>query len=462
MTKSVMASTNYLIIGNGAAGATAAETIRQYDSQGRITIVSAESYPMYSRPGLAYVATGEIPPHQVIARTPEWYEQQRLERVQGEAVALDVIGKKVALADGRSLTYDRLLIATGARAVPPPYDGRELDGVVYLDTLDGTKQLLKKARRGRRAVVIGGGITALEMVEGLAHQGVETHYFLRGGSLWSKVFNEAEAAILEERMRHHGVVVHYRTEVNEILGNWRGKVRAVRLKNGSEFKCDLFGVAIGVKPHLTWLEGSPLQLDRAILVDDCLQTNVPDVYAAGDCAQVLDRWTGQHTLDVLWPSAVAEGRAVGVNMANGRVPYQKGIPFNVCLLFGLHITAIGQVNPSRDTGAEAEEFQAISRGASEVWFTFPRHYSSAWSAKGPNTLRLMLDGDKLVGALVVGEQSTADALRELIDHEADVTPLKPFLEAESDILKQEILKFWQRGTWRRETVKLPSPDSSLS
>jgi NAD(P)H-nitrite reductase large subunit len=263
-----MTPTNYLIIGNGAAGATAAETIRQQDTQGRITVVSAEAYPMYSRPGLAYVATGEIPPHQVIARTPEWYEEQRIARVQGEAVQLDVVAKQVKLADGRCLPYDRLLIATGARAVPPPYDGGELDGVVYLDTLDGTKHLLQKARRARRAVVIGGGITALEMVEGLAHQGVETHYFVRGSSLWSKVFNEAESAVLEERMRHHGVMVHYRTEVSEILGNWRGKVRAVRLKNGDEFKCDLFGVAIGVKPDLTWLKGSPLPLDRAILVDE--------------------------------------------------------------------------------------------------------------------------------------------------------------------------------------------------
>jgi NAD(P)H-nitrite reductase large subunit len=332
-----------------------------------------------------------------------------------------------------------------------------------LDTLDGTKHLLQKARRARRAVVIGGGITALEMVEGLAHQGVETHYFVRGNSLWSKVFNEAESAVLEERMGHHGVIVHYRTEVSEILGNWRGKVRAVRLKNGDEFKCDLFGVAIGVKPDLTWLKGSPLSLDRAILVDEYLQTNVPDVYAAGDCAQVLDRWTGQHTMDILWPSAVAEGRAAGVNMANGRVPYQKGTPFNVCLLFGLHITAIGQINPHRDDATdEAEEFQAISRGSSEVWFTFPRHHSSAWSAKGPNTLRLVLDGNKLVGALIVGEQSTADALRDLIEYEADVTTLKPFLQADSDLLKRKILEFWETGEWRRETINLQSPLPHLS
>ena len=455
--------TNYLIIGNGAAGATAAETIRQQDAHGRITIVSAEPYTMYSRPGLAYVATGEIPPQQVMARTAEWYEQQQIERVLGEAVGLDMVEKRVELADGRFLPYDRLLIAIGARAVPPPYAGGELDGVIYLDTLDGTKHLLKKARRARRAVVIGGGITALEMVEGLVAQGVEVHYFVRGSSLWGKVFNETESKLLEEKMRHHGVNIHYRTEASEILGNWRGKVRAVRLKSGEEFKCDLFGVAIGVKPHLAWLQESPLKLDRAILVDEFLQTSVPDVYAAGDCAQVWDRWTERYTMDVLWPSAVAEGRAAAMNMAGSRIPYQKGTPFNVCLLFGLHITAVGQINPSREAEDEFAEVQAMSRGSSEVWFTFPRHYSSAWSAKGDNTLRLVLAGDKLVGALIVGEQSTADALRELIEAEADVAALKPFMQAESDVLKQEILRFWESGDWRLEIglATRQSPISSL-
>ena len=459
-------ATNYLIIGNGAAGATAAETIRQRDGRGRITIVSAEPHPMYSRPGLAYVATGEIPPHQVMARTPEWYEQQRIERVLGEAVALDVANKRVGLADGRFLSYGRLLIATGARAVPPPYPGGELDGVIYLDTLDGTKHLLKKTRGARRAVVIGGGITALEMVEGLAAQGVETHYFVRGDSLWGKVFNEAESQMVEEKMRHHGVIIHYRTEVSEILGNWRGKVRAVRLKSGEEFKCNLFGVAIGVKPALNWLKGAPLKMDRAILVDEFLQTSVPDVYAAGDCAQVWDRWTEQYLMDVLWPTAVAQGRAAGVNMtagvANGRIPYQKGMPFNACLLFGLHITVIGQISPSREAVEdEFAEVQAMSRGSSQVWFTFPRSYNSAWSVKGANTLRLVFSGDKLVGALIVGEQSTADALRELIEHGADVAALRPFLQGDSEVLKREILRFWESGDWRLETDNSQSPITNL-
>ena len=191
----------YLIIGNGAAGVTAAETIRQQDPFGEITIISAEPYPMYSRPGLAYVFINEISQQQVFARQPEWYQQMRINLLFGTAVSLDVDRQQVRLGDGRILPYDRLLIATGASAVPPPYPGADLKGVDYLDTLDGTKSLMKQSKRRRRAVVIGGGITALEMTEGLSHHGVDTHYFLRRDRLWGKVFNDAEAKMLEKRMR---------------------------------------------------------------------------------------------------------------------------------------------------------------------------------------------------------------------------------------------------------------------
>ena len=143
----------YLIVGNGAAGVTAAETIRQHDATGKITIIGAEPYPMYSRPGLAYVLINQIPWRQVVARQPEWYQQLRINLLFGQAKKLDVDRQQVQLADGRILPYDRLLIATGARAMPPPYPGANLKGIHYLDTLDGRKGALETgetaAARGR-------------------------------------------------------------------------------------------------------------------------------------------------------------------------------------------------------------------------------------------------------------------------------------------------------------------------
>ncbi|MCG3212275.1 MAG: Nitrite reductase [NAD(P)H] [Anaerolineae bacterium] len=435
----------YLIIGNGAAGVTAAETIRRRDPAGEITIVSAEPHPMYSRPGLAYVLLDVISPKQVIARQPEWYSRQRVELVYGRAVQLDPTRQQVKLDTGKVLAYDRLLIATGARATPPPYAGSELEGVVYLDTFDGTNELIRLAKKARRAVVIGGGITALELTEGLAHRGVETHYFVRRDRLWSQVFNNGEAKILEERMREHGVIIHYHTEATEILSDNRGRVRGIRLNNGEEFKCDLVGVAIGVKPVLDLVHGTAIKVDRAILVNEFMETNLPNIFAAGDCAQVYDRWTQQYMLDVLWPSAVAEGRAAGLNMSGYRLAYTKGSPFNACLLFGLHIATIGQINPRGDSEeSEPEVVQHLSRGSSEVWFTLPKLYASAWSKDGFNTIRLVLSGDYLVGALVMGDQSLADPLRYIIENEIDVRRLAPALRAGGAALRQAVSQYWHQ------------------
>jgi NAD(P)H-nitrite reductase large subunit len=436
--------TRYVIIGNGAAGATAAETIRHHDAVGDITILTAEPYPTYSRPGLAYVLIKEIPPQQVFARTRAWYEQLQLNLVSGQAERVDVVKQQVLLADGRIIPYDRLLIATGARATPPPYPGADLKGVVYLDTLDGTRDLIGLAKRARRAVVVGGGITALELTEGLAHRGVETHYFVRRNRLWGKVFNDAEAQMLEERMRAHHVHIHYNTEATEILGNRRGRVCGVRLDSGREFKCDLVGVAIGVRPQLDVVRDTPIRVDRAILVDEFMQSSVPNVYAAGDCAQVYDRWTQQHMLDILWPSAVAEGRAAGLNMVGEKYAYAKGSPFNACLLFGLHITTIGQINPRRDSDNkdEPEILEHLSRGSSEVWYTYPRPYSSAWSAMGSNTVRLVISGDYLVGALIIGDQSLADPLRYIIENQVNISHMRDDLRQGGAALRQSVERFW--------------------
>lgn len=434
----------YVIIGNGAAGATAAQTIRQHDATGEIVVLTAEPYPMYSRPGLAYVLIKEVPPEQIMARTLDWYEEWGINLVLGEAVSLDVQKQIVRLGDGRSLPYDRLLIATGARATPPPYPGAELDGVVYLDTLDGTKELVKKTRRARRAVIIGGGITALELTEGLSHRGIDTHYFLRRDRLWSQVFNDEEAALLEKKMKAHHVHIHYNTEAVEILGDRKGRVRGVRLKDGGEFTCDLVGVAIGVKPLIDVVANSPIATDRAILVNERMETNVPNVYAAGDCAQVYDRWTEKHMLDILWPSAVAEGNAAGLNMVGKPYEYQKGSPFNACLLFGLHITTMGQINPRRDDDADEPQIvQHVSRGSSEIWYTHPRPYRSAWAAENDNTIRLVLSGDYLVGALVIGEQSLTDSLRYLIEHEVNIGDMFEELSAGGPRMRRRLMQFWQ-------------------
>ena len=181
----------------------------------------------------------------------------------------------------------------------------------------------------------------------------------------------------------------------------------------------------------------------------------PAAIAAGDCAQMWDRWTQKHTLDVLWPTAIAAGRVAGANMTGAGLPYLKGAPFNACLLFGLHVTAIGQLGGSHD-GTEPEVFQHMSRGSSEIWTTRPRAYSSAWSQTGPNTIRLALSGDRLVGALIVGEQTLADPLREMIERQVNVRSLGPHLQAGGPAMAKAIKQFWARLQASAQTGQLLS------
>ncbi len=435
----------YVIIGNGAAGVTAAEELRQRDARAHITIVTDEKYPMYSRPGLAYILINEVSVEQSMARQPEWYVKHRIELIYSRAEQIDFARRRVQLANGRGLLYDALLIAVGAKAVAAPFPGGQLDGIVYLDNMDNTIDILQRAKSARAAVVVGGGITALEMAEGLAHLGVETHYLSRKSNLWSTLLNDNESKLVEKQILHHGVIIHYGREIAEIVGE-NGRVVGVSTNRDEIIPCEIVGVAIGVKPNLKLVNGTPLAIERGILTDEYLHTNQPQVFAAGDCAQIYDTWSGEKRLDSLWPTAIASGRCAAANMVGGHVPYIKGAPFNAALLFGLHLTAIGQVAAAGRDDADAEELSFISRGASEVWTATPGGgYTSAWANDGTSSQRLIVRDDVIVGALLLGNQQLADPLRGLIEKRANIAPFKAQLSNGGTQLSMAVVEAWRRA-----------------
>ncbi len=434
----------YVIIGNGAAGVTAAEELRRRDARAHITIVTDEKYPMYSRPGLAYILINEVSVEQSMARKPEWYVKQRIELIYSRAEQIDFTRRRVQLANGRGLLYDALLIAVGAKAVPAPFPGGQLDGIVYLDNMDNTVDILRRAGQARAAVVIGGGITALEMAEGLAHHNVDTHYLVRKSNLWSALLNDQESKLVEKQIQHHGVHIHYGQETAEIIGQ-DGRVAAVKTKKGEVIPCDIVGVAIGVKPNLELVKGTPLAVDRGILADEYLRTNIPDVYAVGDCAQIYDAWSGEKRVDSLWPTAISSGRIAAMNMAGVKQPYRKGVPFNAALLFGLHLTAIGQVAAAGREDDEVEELAFISRGASEVWTASTGDgYTSAWANDGTSSQRLILRDKVIAGALLLGNQQLADPLRDLIDRRVDVERVKSQLSTGGTAMAMAVMTIWNQ------------------
>jgi NADPH-dependent 2,4-dienoyl-CoA reductase/sulfur reductase-like enzyme len=420
-------STRYIIIGMGVAGISAAEGVRSLGPSGEITVIGDDPHGYYSRPGLAYVLTGELEPGHLFPYPPADLKRLEARFVRGQVTEVRAGERSISLASGSKLSYDRLLIATGARAVRLEVPGAALGGVVKLDDLEDTNCILTRAKKTREAVVVGGGITALELVEGLAARRIRVHYLLRGDRYWGAVLDEAESRLVEARLRDEGIHIHYHSEIKEIIGK-DGRVTGVQLADGNELRCQILAYAIGIVPRLDLARSAGVAVDRGILTDEFLETNIPGVFAAGDAAQVRDPITGRQVLDSLWNPARQQGFTAGQNMAGARVPYVKEIPFNVTRLAGLTTTLIGTVGTGRD-----EDVVGIVRGESETWHETPEAAITG-SSSGLNRVRLLVGQEKILGAVVMGDQGPSRALEGLIRGRVDISPIRQrLLEANAPI-----------------------------
>lgn len=431
----------YIIIGSGVAGIAAAEAIRSLDPKGTITIIGDEKTGYYSRPGLAYYLTGELSEEQLTPYNTNDFKKLNIQRILTSVSKIHPQRTRLELADGSSIVYDRLLLATGARAATIHVRGFDLLGVVKLDNLNDARRILKLARKARPAVVIGGGITALEIVEGFRARGLKTNYFLRGDRYWGNVLDETESRIVENRLKEEGVKIHYHTELDEILGK-RGRVIGVRTKDGRQIKCHLVAIAIGIRPRVELAEASGIDTDRGILVDQHMQSSAPNVYAAGDVAQVYDPYTGKSTLDSLWGPAREQGTTAGLNMAGEVTPYKRAIPFNVTRLANLTTTIIGTVGRGRD-----DDLVGIIRGDSETWRQLPDAIA-AQSDFDINRLRVMVGEDRIIGAIVMGDQTLSKPLHQLVSQQVDISSIRKQLLQPKAPLADILADFYTQ--WKNE------------
>jgi len=427
----------YVIIGFGVAGIAGIEAIRSVDTTGEIVLVGDDPHGFYSRPGLAYFLTGELHDKALYPRTPEDFRRLKFSALQGR-VSRIVRENHTMEIDGKPpLSYDRLLIAVGAQAMPLEVPGSNLEGVLKLDHMEDAKKILKYARRGKTAVVVGGGITALELVEGFVARGMKVHYLLRGDRYWSNVLDEHESKIVEHRLREEGVTLHHHAEVIEVTGA-NGHVNGIRLLDGKTLKCNLLAYAIGIRARVGLAKQAGLAIDRGILVNEFLQTNDPDIFAAGDVAQAYDPMTGRSILDSLWGPARQQGYAAGLNMAGKKIAYIKSPPFNVTRLAGLTTTIIGTVGRGKD-----DDLVGIARGDSETWRQLPDSIV-AQTGFDVNRLRLLVGEKTLLGAIVMGDQKLSFPLEKLISSKVDISPIRERLLTPNAKVGDIVADFWTK------------------
>jgi NAD(P)H-nitrite reductase large subunit len=425
----------YAIIGSGVAGIAAIEAIRSEDQIGEVILIGDDPYGFYSRPGLAYYLTGEMDARGLFPRSAEDLRKLNFRYLKSRVTRISREQRTLELENQTPISYDRLLLAVGAQAIPLEVPGVELEGILKLDHMTDAKEILKRARRGKTAVVIGGGITALELAEGLRACGMRVHYLLRGDRYWSSVLDEQESHIVEHRLQQEGIALHHHAEVIEIRGR-RGKVEGLRLLDGRTLHCDLVVYAIGIRPRLDLARQAGLAVDRGILVNQYLQTNDADVFAAGDVAQVYDPLSGRSILDSLWTPARQQGYAAGLNMAGRQTPYLKTPPFNVTRLAGLTTTIIGTVGRGRD-----DDLLAIARGDSETWRQLPDSMV-AQSGFDVNRLRLLVGEKTLLGAVVMGDQKLSRPLQNMILMKTDISPIREKLLSPGARLGDIVAEFW--------------------
>jgi NAD(P)H-nitrite reductase large subunit len=392
---------DYVIVGNGGAGLTAARTLRDMDPAASITLVDEETYPCYYRMRLPDYICGWKDRDSVFFVRQEFYQEKGLHLLGGRRV-IRVIpeSRRVELEDGETLSYDRLLVASGASPRVLPVPGSELDGVVYLRTLDQAEDIIRRGREAKEGVVLGGGLLGVELARCFNELGLRTHYLIREDRFWPQMLDATGSALVEEALAEKGIILRKEEGIGEIRGS-EGKVRSVLTSSGEELAADMVGVAIGVTCNLDFLEGSGVETRQGVLVDDRLRTNIEGIYAAGDVAQAYDPVLGEHRVVTSWLNALRQGEAAARNMAGEEVTLGGVVPFNVIVIYGLPVASVGQDE------ASAPEAEVI-----RVHIPGERIYR-----------KFLLKDGVLVGANLVGSTADAHALETLVRRQVKVRSL---------------------------------------
>lgn len=332
-----------VIIGNGIAGISCALTLRRLRPEARITIISSESTHHYARTALMYVYMGHLRPADIKPYEDWFWRENQLDLVHATATALHPAEKLVTLNNGLMLSYDALLLATGSESRFHDWPGQHLAGVQGLYNLADLEAMSRHTHGIRRGVVVGGGLIGIELAEMLHSRGIEPLLLVRDAHYWASILPPQEAALVDYQLKENHIPLRYNTGLREILGDAQGRVRAVLTTAGEEITCQWVGLATGVRPNLTLARtAAALETDQGILVDGYLKTNLPNVYAAGDCAQHRQPAASEVPIEQLWYTGRMQGETVAHTIAGQPTPYQRGMWFNSAKFFNLEYQTYGR------------------------------------------------------------------------------------------------------------------------
>jgi NAD(P)H-nitrite reductase large subunit len=404
----------YLIVGASAAGVGAVEAIRKIDPQGSITIITEEQCADYSRPMISDYVSGKADVNKMKCKDDSFWTLNNAQACLGKkAVSINTAEKTVSLDNGEKISYEKLLLATGGKPFVPKMEGQEKDGVFTFTTIADAISLAEKidAIQAKTAVVIGAGLIGISVTDALTKRGLKVTVVELQEKILSLLLDATASDMVEAQIRAAGVNFATGQSVQKIIGKEgnEGVVGGVITTKGVTIPCDIVIAAIGVIPRTELAAGTDLKTNRGIIVDNYMQTNIPDVYASGDVAEAYDFVLKQNRLLPLWPLAVLEGQTAGYNMAGEKIAYTGGTSMSSLKYFGVPIVSIGISNPKDDPTLEILTKHEPQKGVYK---------------------KIVLKDNIIVGLTLLGNIDKAGLLYKLMKEAVNVKKYKPKLLAD--------------------------------
>lgn len=407
---------HYVIIGNGGAGVSALQAIRNIDNKSNITIISREQYPAYSPCSLPNLLGGQVDKPTIFRFDKQFYNRLNAKFMKNtEIIKILPENKEVKFTNGNSIKFDKLLIATGAKPITPErIKGLDLDGVHVMGTLDSVLRILDHIKRGiNQAVVIGGGFMGIETATMLKIRGIKVTIIEMLPHILSRMIDSDMSEKVAEILKEHGIKLVLNDTVKSVNG--KSLVEGVNLDK-TKMSCDMVVLAIGVAPNVEIIKGSGIKSNKGIIVDSKMQTNKKDIFAAGDITEVRESIEGKQGSFAIWPNAIEQGRIAGLNIAGKDTIYDGAEVVNVLDVFDTPIVAMGR------TSNQIGKCKAISR------FT-------------PQTSKkILIKNNRIIGLQFIGTIRNAGTFYSLMKKGSDVNEISDRLLDDDFMINPEVIK----------------------
>jgi NAD(P)H-nitrite reductase large subunit len=407
-------STSHVIVGDGIAGSSAAETIREEDSDAEITVLTDEGEALYNRILIKEFAKGKLPEAPISIHEPEWYGERDIDLELNTYVSgVDPEEKTVETREGDVYEYDKLLIATGGTPNQLPVENSDADGIHHFWTFQDARRIKEHTEEAEKGIIVGAGLLGLDLAAICGAQGVDAHYLMRGNRWWRYALSLEGAEIMHQALEDKGVTPVLESGVDRFEVDDDGQLEAAITPDGERYEGSWAGVAIGLDFNTEWLHSSGVECDNGVVVDEYMQTNVDDIYAAGDITQFYDVILGDRAQNGAWGSAKQQGSVAAKNMvADEPAEEFRWVSTYSVTHFDFPFLSFGHPTLGDD---EAEQ----------------KYSDTEWR-------RLAFKDGKLIGGVLIGDLSQQSAYKKLIREEWEVADKKDLLLEESvDIDKLE-------------------------